>query len=47
MDNYQFFCDFFELPSAAGADKQHQDYELLLRGFKTLFPKYVFENEQI
>ena len=44
MDSYQVFCEFFELPSGASGDR---DYEQLLGGFKTLFPKYVWNNDQL
>jgi hypothetical protein len=43
MDNYRIFLHFFEVDRSLDM----LDYEVLLSGFKTLFPQYVLQNEQI
>lgn len=47
MDNYRIFTNFFEIDRTQERKKMEDDYETLLNGFKTLFPKYVLNNEQI
>ena len=47
MDNYEYFCDFFELNHQASNEAKQRDYEARLNRFKTLFPEYVLNNEQI
>lgn len=43
MDNYRIFLHFFEVDRSLDM----LDYEVLLSGFKTLFPQYVLQNEHI
>jgi hypothetical protein len=47
MDYYRIFLDFFEIDKSSLAKKGDLDYEILLNSFKTLFPEYVLNNEQI
>ena len=42
MDNYNYFCRFFGIEAHS-----HKDFGLANRDFKTLFPTYVFNNENI
>jgi len=43
MDNYRIFMNFFKVDRS----NEQQDFEVLLNGFKTLFPGYVLHNELI
>lgn len=47
MDYYKIFLDFFDIEKSSLAKKDDLDYEVLLNGFKTLFPDYVLRNELI
>jgi hypothetical protein len=45
MDNYRVFINFFEIEKPSFVKKGDINYEILLNGFKTLFPDYVLRNE--
>jgi hypothetical protein len=47
MTQYKSFATFFELTSDMRKRGDEICYEKLLNGFKTLFPQYILENEQI
>jgi uncharacterized Rmd1/YagE family protein len=47
MDNYKSFLQFFEISVQHEHKQTEDDYEKLLNGFKTLFPRYILYNEQI
>ena len=46
MDNYSQFCKFFEVNNEESQGFS-AEYEHLLSGFKTLFPKYVLRNDSV
>ena len=45
MDNYRVFINFFEIEKPSFVKKGDINYEILLNGFKTLFPDSVLRNE--
>lgn len=45
LDNYRVFASFFEIERPSFVNKGDLNYEVLLNGFKTLFPDYVLKNE--
>lgn len=47
MDNYRVFTNFFDIDKPSLLKKGDLNYETLLNGFKTLFPDYVLNNEQV
>jgi len=45
VDNFNYFCKFFGIENYQG--QADPDYETLLKGFKTMYPNYVLQNENI